>query len=64
MTDNKYKNGKIYTIRHKGDNSLICVGYTNESRLFARLGKHKYKKNTVPYINTYKNMMEIGMIGI
>ena len=35
MSD-KYKNGKIYTIRHKNDDSLIYVGSTIQP-LFKRL---------------------------
>jgi hypothetical protein len=50
MSENKYKNGKIYTIRCRTDNSLIYVGSTTETRLSARFGKHKHQ-NT--YINQY-----------
>ena len=28
MTDNKYQNGKIYTIRNKNDDTFIYVGST------------------------------------
>ena len=28
MSDNKYQNGKIYTIRNKNDDNLIYVGST------------------------------------
>ena len=45
----RYKNGKLYTIRHKEDDSLICVGSTNESRLSARFGKHKYQNHSSLY---------------
>ena len=57
MTDNKYKNGKIYTIRCKIDDSLIYVGSTIENRLSARFGKHKHQKNCYLYkfINTPEN---------
>jgi DnaJ-domain-containing protein 1 len=50
MSDNKYKNGKIYTIRCRTDDSLIYVGSTTETRLSARFGKHKHQ-NT--YLNQY-----------
>ncbi len=49
MSDNKYKNGKIYTIRCKTNNNLIYVGSTIEPRLSARFGKHKYQKNCYLY---------------
>ena len=39
MSD-KYKNGKIYTIRHKNDDSLIYVGSTIQP-LFKRWHQHK-----------------------
>jgi hypothetical protein len=39
MSD-KYKNGKIYTIRHKNDDSLIYVGSTIQP-LFKRWNQHK-----------------------
>ena len=57
MSDNKYKNGKIYTIRCKTDNNLIYVGSTIENRLSARFGKHKYQKGCYLYkfINTPEN---------
>ena len=38
--DNKYKNGKIYTIRYKNDDSLIYVGSTVQP-LYKRFGAHK-----------------------
>jgi hypothetical protein len=38
--DNKYKNGKIYTIRNRNDNSLIYVGSTVQP-LYKRFSKHK-----------------------
>ena len=41
MSD-KYKNGKIYTIRYKNDDSLIYVGSTVQP-LFKRW--HQHKKN-------------------
>jgi hypothetical protein len=41
----KYKNGKIYTIRYKNDNSLIYVGSTVQP-LYKRLAVHKsHSKN-------------------
>ena len=38
--DNKYKNGKIYTIRYKNDDSLIYVGSTIQP-LYKRWFEHK-----------------------
>ena len=38
--DNKYKNGKIYTIRYKNDNRLIYVGSTVQP-LYKRFSSHK-----------------------
>ena len=43
MSD-KYKNGKIYTIRHKNDDSLIYVGSTIQP-LFKRWHEHKRRVN-------------------
>ncbi len=43
MSD-KYKNGKIYTIRCKNDDSLIYVGSTTQP-LFKRWFQHKSKAN-------------------
>ena len=43
MSD-KYKNGKIYTIRYKNDDSLIYVGLTVQP-LFKRW--HQHKKNSI-----------------
>ena len=45
MSD-KYKNGKIYTIRCKNDDSLIYVGSTAQP-LFKRWYEHKSKANNV-----------------
>ena len=42
MTDNKYKNGKIYTIRFNDDNNLTYVGSTIQS-LYQRFADHKKK---------------------
>jgi hypothetical protein len=53
--DNKYKNGKIYTIRNINDDTLIYVGSTVLS-LYKRLSAHKTsskdlrKKNMLLYI--------------
>ena len=44
MTDNKYKNGKIYTIRFYGDNNLIYVGSTIQT-LYKRFADHKKNAN-------------------
>ena len=38
--DNKYKNGKIYTIRYRNDDSLIYVGSTTQP-LYKRWHQHK-----------------------
>ena len=46
MSD-KYKNGKIYTIRYKNDDSLIYVGSTVQP-LFKRW--HQHKKNSINYL--------------
>ncbi len=43
MSD-KYKNGKMYTIRYKNDDSLIYVGSTVQP-LFKRW--HQHKKNSI-----------------
>jgi hypothetical protein len=40
MMSDKYKNGKIYTIRHKNDDSLIYVGSTIQP-LCKRWHQHK-----------------------
>ena len=44
MTDNKYKNGKIHTIRFYDDNNLIYVGSTIQS-LYKRFADHKRRAN-------------------
>ena len=44
MTDNKYKNGKIQTIRFYDDNNLIYVGSTIQS-LYKRFADHKKNAN-------------------
>jgi hypothetical protein len=43
MTDNKYQNGKIYTIRNKNDETLIYIGSTVQP-LHKRFYEHKYKE--------------------
>ena len=40
MSDNKYQNGKIYTIRNKNDDTLIYVGSTVQ-QLHKRFYEHK-----------------------
>jgi hypothetical protein len=47
MSD-KYKNGKIYTIRYKNDDSLIYVGSTVQ-QLFKRWHQHKSRVNNEVY---------------
>ena len=53
MSD-KYKNGKIYTIRYKNDDSLIYVGSTVQP-LFKRWHQHKSRVNNEVYntLDTY-----------
>ena len=41
MTDNKYQNGKIYTIRNKNNDTLIYVGSTVQP-LHKRFHAHKF----------------------
>jgi hypothetical protein len=40
MTDNEYKNGKIYTIRYTNDDTLIYVGSPTQP-LYKRFMDHK-----------------------
>ena len=47
MSD-KYKNGKIYTIRYKNDDSLIYVGSTIQP-LFKRWYEHISRVNNQKY---------------
>ena len=54
MSD-KYKNGKIYTIRCKNDDSLIYVGSTVQP-LFKRWFEHKSKANNKKY-ETYNKLL-------
>ncbi len=49
MSD-KYKNGKIYTIRCKNDDTLIYVGSTVQP-LFKRWHQHKKNLNNEKYNN-------------
>jgi hypothetical protein len=60
--DNKYKNGKIYTIRYKNDDSLIYVGST-VTPLYKRFAKHKDCSKNTKYenIQLYKKMKETDM---
>jgi hypothetical protein len=57
--DNKYKNGKIYTIRYKNDDSLIYVGSTCQP-LYKRFSAHKMSSNNPEKenIQLYKKMNE------
>ena len=62
MTDNKYKNGKIYTIRYKNDDSLIYVGSTVQP-LFKRWHSHKSRVNNEKFNNIllYKKIRETNI---
>jgi hypothetical protein len=62
MSD-KYKNGKIYTIRYKNDDPLIYVGSTVQP-LFKRWYQHKQILNNKKYNNIllYKNILMIGIL--
>ena len=57
--DNKYKNGKIYTIRYRNDDSLIYVGSTIVP-LYKRFSDHKglLKKTKYENVQIYKKMNE------
>ena len=57
-----YKQGKIYTIRCKTDDTLIYVGSTIEP-LCKRMSKHKYDSLNKPTI-FFINILMIGIIGI
>ena len=60
MSD-KYKNGKIYTIRCKNDNTLIYVGSTVQP-LFKRWHQHKSNiNNTNDNMLLYKKMRETNI---
>jgi hypothetical protein len=50
MTDNKYKTGKIYTIRSKNDDNLIHVGSTIQP-----LHKPFYEHKQVAYNEKHKS---------
>jgi hypothetical protein len=61
--DNKYKNGKIYTIRYKNDDSLIYVGSTI-GPLYKRFTQHKIDSKVQKYENIplYKKFKETNII--
>ena len=48
--DNKYKNGKIYTIRNRNDNDLIYVGSTVQP-LYKRFICHKTNSKNPKFEN-------------
>ena len=50
-----YKQGKIYTIRCKTDDTLIYVGCTTQS-LCERMTKHKYQRKINPNICFYQHV--------
>ena len=60
--DNKYKNGKIYTIRYKNDDSLIYVGSTVQP-LYKRFAVHKSlsKEPEIENRLLYSKMKETDM---
>ena len=64
MTDNKYKNGKIYTIRNKNNDTLIYVGSTIQP-LHKRFHAHKnnaYNEKCKCYnILLYQKMRETNI---
>ena len=47
--DERYKRGKIYTIRCRYDDTLIYVGSTIEKYLSTRMAKHRYKNDCKIY---------------
>ena len=57
--DNKYKNGKIYTLRNKNDDSLIYVGSTVQP-LYKRLSQLKIDSKRAKHENRllFKKMNE------
>ena len=65
MTDNKYQNGKIYTIRNKNNDTLIYVGSTVQP-LHKRFHAHKfnaYNEKCKGYnMLLYQKMREINNI--
>lgn len=57
-----YQNAKIYTIRHKEDNSLIYVGSTTTS-LCSRWAKHRYEAiNGRMELPVYRKMRDLNDI--
>ncbi len=60
--DNKYKNGRIYTIRYKNDDSLIYVGST-VTPLYKRFSDHKSHSKNPKNENKqlYKKMNETDL---
>ena len=48
-----YKQGKIYSVRCKTDDTLIYIGCTTQS-LCERMGKHKYDSTKRPNICFYQ----------
>lgn len=60
--DNKYKNGKIYTIRYKNDDTLIYVGSTVVP-LYKRFSGHKSaaKNPKFEHMLLYKKMNETNI---
>ena len=55
MTDNEYKNGKIYTIRYTNDDTLIYVGSPTQA-LYKRFMDHK-KSVTNEKIHAYNMLL-------
>ena len=57
--NNKFKNGKIYTIRNRNDDTLIYVGSTVQP-LYKRFSKHKSDSKNPYCANTllYKKISE------
>ena len=53
----KYKNGKIYTIRCKNDDTLIYVGSTTQP-LFKRWYEHKFRLKNEKYNNILNQKMK------
>ena len=60
--NNKFKNGKIYTIRNRNDNSLIYVGSTVQP-LYKRWDQHKrtLKNEKTNNILLYSKIQEFGI---
>ena len=55
MTDNEYKNGKVYTIRYTNDDTLIYVGSPTQP-LYKRFMDHK-KSVTNEKIHAYNMLL-------